>query len=140
MGSDEQENIDALTENTAAVTDNTAALTGDPIKVAKDLTDALEENTKELTKVRKRYRYSMALILLLILIFGFAVKSKHDSEISNCRRGNDLRSQVDQKFGSIADFIKVNTPAERFSDTTQAFLDLLNSNFPTRNCGDVGWL
>lgn len=111
-----------------------------PVMTAKEMTVALRDNTKALNRVSDRTRNIVVALLVVLLVFCYSVKVKHDGEVNNCRRGNELRTQIDTKFDSIAKFIEDSTPPDRITEASKNFLDLLKGNLPVRDCGEVGWL
>lgn len=108
-----------------------------PQAQADRLVDALNQNTHALKSVKRRYRWSLFMTALLALTLVFVVYSNHESDIDSCRNNNAVRSDIDNKFGSIADFLD-----EAISDTPEnrEFIQIVRSNLQRRNCSDIGWI
>lgn len=120
----------------------TESETNNPVMTAREMTDALVDNTKALNRVSNRSRNNLIVLLVVVLVFGYGFYAKHNTEVRSCNSGNEVRAQINDKFASIADLIEQQTLAikDSISDNTQEFLILLNKNFPVRDCGDIGWL
>ena len=107
-----------------------------PEAKADRLIKALRENTNALRKVKRSFRWSVALTILLVFTLGFVVYSAHQGDVEACQNANRIRLEIDEKFGSIGDFLEgviSDTPSNR------EFIELVEEDLTPRDCSEIGW-
>lgn len=108
-------------------------------EAADHLTEALEQNTRALDRVRRKYRLTLALLAAVALTLALVIKFNHDSNVNRCESGNELRAEIDIKFQSISEALEITIDGE-LSQAEQDFIDLLADELPPRDCSNIGWI
>lgn len=108
-----------------------------PQEAAEHLAAALDNNTKALGRVQRRYRLVIALVIAIALTLAVAIKFNYDGNVSRCKGGNELRSQIDDKWGAIVGFLE--TAGTGDNEEGRAFLTLLDEDLEKRDCSDTHW-
>jgi hypothetical protein len=101
------------------------------------LVEALHENTDALHSVKRRYRWTLALTALLALTLVYVLYSNHEANVETCESSNEIRADIDEKFGSIGGFLRTainDTPENR------EFIIIVTTNLPARDCSDISWI
>lgn len=104
-----------------------------------ELVHAVDENTNVLRRVKRRYRLAISLVLAIALVFGLSVKFNYDGAVGRCEAANELRTEIDEKFQSVADSI-ISINEGPISPETQLVIDVLSSDLEPRDCSTVDWL
>jgi len=108
------------------------------LAAANQLHEDLEDFNDSVERLTRRQRWMIAVIVVLVLTLSAVIKVNYDGNVSRCNTGNELRIQIDEKFGSVADALEATQTD--LSESDIAFLELLNEDLEPRDCGDINWL
>lgn len=111
-----------------------------PQESAEFLADSLNNNTTALNRVRNRNRIVMALVALVAVALLVVVKFNYDGNVSRCESGNELRTEENAKWDSVAAFLQPAMAANGLDEEEESFLILLSTDLELRDCSDVNWL
>lgn len=129
---------DSLDGNTTAM-DRADANHKTAQESAERLATSLDNNTTALSRLRKRYRLLLVLIAVVALSLAAVVRVNYDVTVRQCRTGNELRFEENEKWQSISEFLE-NFAGENITEGEQAFVDLLAADLEPRDCSDINWL
>lgn len=101
-------------------------------------TDALRGVQTRLNKVQTRSQRTLKLLVAIVLLIGGVLKVNYDGIVDRCDSGNELRSQIDEKFQGLGDAAAAagfgSSPEE------QEILVEIEQDLTPRDCEGINWL
>lgn len=108
-----------------------------PQESADELSGALEHNTSALNRVRRRYWVNSFLVAAILIISGIVVKLDYDGRVDQCIGVNSVRSELDDKFQSVGDYLR---SLDVDSPETDQLADIISEDLQRRDCSDIAWI
>lgn len=109
------------------------------LEAADHLSESLDGFTRTIESVTTRQRVLQAVLAVVVVTLLSVMYFNYDGAVSRCKTGNELREQIDTKFGSVAEALEA-TAEGPISPQDRAFLDLLSDELEPRDCSDINLL